>query len=148
MRVSIIVGSQSDMPVAKGAMALLKEFGVEYEIRALSAHRDHKALDDYLKGCKADVFIAIAGLSAALPGYIASRTTRPVIGVPRDVKLQGLDSLLSMVQMPTGVPVACVGIDNAKNAALLAMEIMSVRDEGLRGKLAEFRDKSKSQRAS
>lgn len=148
MRVSVIVGSQSDMPVAEGAIALLKEFGIVCEVKVLSAHRDHEALDDYLKGCHADVFIAIAGLSAALPGYIASRTTRPVIGVPRDVKLQGLDSLLSIVQMPSGVPVACVGIDNAKNAALLAVEIMSVRDEGLRGKLVEFRNKSKSKRAT
>jgi len=145
MRVAIIVGSQSDMPIAEGAMAILKEFGVGYEARVLSAHRDHEALDDYIRGCKADVFIAIAGLSAALPGYIASRTTRPVIGVPRDVKLQGLDSLLSIAQMPTGVPVACVGIDNAKNAALLAVEILSIGDEELKRKLEEYRKRARSQ---
>jgi len=148
VRVAVVIGSRADMAVAEEASSLLKEFNIEHEVRVLSAHRDHEALDDYIGSCKADVFIAIAGLSAALPGYIASRTTRPVIGVPRDVKLQGLDSLLSMVQMPTGVPVACVGIDNAKNAALLAMEIMSVSDEKLRGKLVEYREKSKSKRAS
>lgn len=148
VRVAVVVGSQSDMAAAEEASSLLKEFSIEHEVRVLSAHRDHDALDDYIRSCKVEVFIAIAGLSAALPGYIASRTTRPVIGVPRDVKLLGLDSLLSMVQMPTGIPVACVGIDNAKNAALLAIEIMSVRDEGLRGKLVEFRNKSKSKRAT
>jgi len=136
------------MAIAEDTSAILKEFEIEHEVKVLSAHKDHEALDDYISGCKADVFIAIAGLSAALPGYIASRTIRPVIGVPRDVKLQGLDSLLSMIQMPTGVPVACVGIDNAKNGALLAIEIMSVNDEGLRGKLAEYREKSKTKRAT
>jgi len=145
MRVSVVVGSQSDMPVAEGALAILKEFRIECEARALSAHRDHEALDNYLKSCKADVFIAIAGLSAALPGYIASRTTRPVIGVPREVKLHGLDSLLSIVQMPPGVPVACVGVDNAKNAALLAIEILSIGDEGLQRRLREYRDRARSQ---
>jgi len=146
MRVSIIVGSQSDVNVAEDAINLLKEFGIEYETRILSAHRDHEALDEYLKECKADVFIGIAGLSAALPGYIASRTIRPVIGVPRDVKLQGLDSLLSIVQMPPGIPVACVGIDNAKNAALLALEILAVRDENLKKLLEEYRRKMKTKK--
>lgn len=145
MRVSVIVGSQSDVTVAEGSVALLKEFGIECEVRVLSAHRDHEALDDYIRGCKAEVFIAIAGLSAALPGYIASRTTRPVIGVPREVKLQGLDSLLSIVQMPTGVPVACVGIDNAKNAALLTIEILAIGNEGLQRRLEEYRDRARSQ---
>jgi len=133
------------MAIAEGASSLLKEFEIEHEVKVLSAHRDHESLDDYIRSCKAEVFIAIAGLSAALPGYIASRTTRPVIGVPREVKLQGLDSLLSTVQMPTGVPVACVGIDNAKNAALLAVEILSIGDEGLQRRLREYRDKARSQ---
>jgi len=83
----------------------------------------------------------VAGLSAALPGFIAAHTVKPVIGVPKDVKLGGLDSLLSMVQMPTGVPVACVGIDNARNAALLAMEILALSDIELEKKLAEHREK-------
>ena len=89
----------------------------------------------------ADVFIAIAGLSAALPGCIASRSLKPVIGVPREVKIGGLDALLSIVQMPRGVPVACVGIDNAKNAALLAVEILALKDRELVKKLTEFREK-------
>jgi 5-(carboxyamino)imidazole ribonucleotide mutase len=141
----MVVGSRSDVAIAEGASSLLKEFEIEHEVKVLSAHRDHEALDDYIGSCKAEVFIAIAGLSAALPGYIASRTTRPVIGVPREVKLQGLDSLLSTVQMPTGVPVACVGIDNAKNAALLAVEILSIGDEGLKRRLEEYRHKARSQ---
>ncbi|MBO3803544.1 MAG: 5-(carboxyamino)imidazole ribonucleotide mutase [Candidatus Brockarchaeota archaeon] len=141
MKVSVIVGSRSDMPVAEDALKVLKDFGIECEAKVLSAHRDPEALDDYVKSQDADVFIAIAGLSAALPGYVASRTTKPVIGVPREAKLQGLDSLLSMVQMPTGVPVACVGIDNAKNAALLAVEILAVKDGRLKGLLEEHRKK-------
>jgi 5-(carboxyamino)imidazole ribonucleotide mutase len=145
MKVSVIVGSQSDMPVADGATALLGEFGVEHETKVLSAHRNPDALNSYIEGSDADVFIAIAGLAAALPGYVASRTVRPVIGVPREVKLQGLDSLLSIVQMPPGIPVACVGIDNAKNAALLAIEILAVGDEGLKKRLEEHRMRSRSQ---
>ncbi|MGQ9515556.1 MAG: 5-(carboxyamino)imidazole ribonucleotide mutase [Thermoproteota archaeon] len=145
MKVSVIVGSQSDMPVADDALKVLRDFGIECEVRILSAHRDPEALDDYVRSQDADVFIAIAGLSAALPGYIASRTTKPVIGVPREVKLQGLDSLLSIVQMPPGIPVACVGIDNSKNAALLALEILAIRDENLKKLLEEYRRKMAKQ---
>ena len=91
----------------------------------------------------AEVFIAIAGLSAALPGFIASRTLKPVIGVPRDVKLMGLDALLSIVQMPPGIPVACVGIDNALNAALLAIEILALKYPELEEKLRSYRERRK-----
>src|SRR5690606_8149110 len=102
----------------------LKEEGVSFEHQVLSAHRNPQELEEFVSGTDARVFIAVAGLSAALPGVIASRTHRPVIGVPVSAKLGGLDALLSIVQMPPGVPVACVGIDNGENAALLAIRIL------------------------
>ncbi|MFQ6054266.1 MAG: AIR carboxylase family protein, partial [Candidatus Bathyarchaeia archaeon] len=114
-------------------------FGVSCELVVHSAHRNPEALEEYLDASGAAVYIAIAGLSAALPGFIASRTLRPVIGVPREVRLLGLDALLSTVQMPTGVPVAAVGIDSSKNAAILAVEILALGDEELRGRLGEYR---------
>jgi 5-(carboxyamino)imidazole ribonucleotide mutase len=129
------LGSESDRALGEQAEEVLREFGVECELRALSAHRDPRGLEDYIERCGCEVYIAIAGLSAALPGFIASRTVKPVIGVPREVKLGGLDSLLSMVQMPTGVPVACVGIDSARNAAILALEILALKYEGIRERL-------------
>lgn len=138
-RVSIIIGSESDRILGEQAEGVLREFGVECELRVLSAHRDPKALEEYIERCGSEVYIAIAGLSAALPGFIASRTVKPVIGVPREVRLGGLDSLLSMVQMPNGVPVACVGIDSAGNAALLAVEILALKYEELRSRLEERR---------
>ncbi len=122
--VAIVVGSQRDLPYAEEAAKILEEHGIPYEIKVLSAHRNPKELEKYIEETKAKVFIAMAGLSAALPGFIASRTDKPVIGVPLSVKLMGLDALLSMVQMPSGVPVAVVGIDNAKNAAHLAIRIL------------------------
>ena len=141
MKVAVVVGSSSDKELGDKAIAVLQRFGVEYDYRVLSAHRNPEELEEYLQSSDADVYIAIAGLSAALPGYIASRTVKPVIGVPREVKLGGLDALLSMVQMPSGIPVACVGIDNAKNAALLALEILALSDEELKKALLEFREK-------
>lgn len=137
--VSIIMGSESDRELAENAATILKEFGVDNELRILSAHRNPKELTEYVESSKASVFIAIAGLSAALPGFVAAHTLRPVIGVPKEVKLGGLDSLLSIAQMPTGVPVACVGIDATKNAALLALEILALHDKGLHDKLMDFR---------
>lgn len=122
--VVVICGSASDGPVAEKVFATLNEHSVSYDYRVISAHRDPENLDDYVKGSDARVFIAIAGLSAALPGVIASKTDRPVIGVPVSGKLLGLDALLSIVQMPKGVPVACVGVDNGENAALLAIRIL------------------------
>ena len=122
--VAVICGSASDGPVAEKVFATLNEHSVSYDYWVISAHRDPENLDDYVKGSDARVFIAIAGLSAALPGVIASKTDRPVIGVPVSGKLLGLDALLSIVQMPKGVPVACVGVDNGENAALLAIRIL------------------------
>lgn len=124
--VSIIVGSERDLPHAEKAKKILEEYGVSVDVKVLSAHRNPKELDRYIEECGAKVFIAIAGLAAHLPGYIASRTDKPVIGVPLDVKLGGLDALLSIVQMPRGVPVAAVGIDNAENAAYLAIRILKL----------------------
>jgi len=139
--VSIVMGSDSDRELGEKAKAVLDDFGVENELVVYSAHRSPGALREYVESSEAEVFIAVAGLSAALPGFIAAHTVKPVIGVPKDVKLGGLDSLLSMVQMPPGVPVACVGIDNARNAALLAMEILALSDIELEKKLAEHREK-------
>ncbi len=124
--VSIIIGSKSDLEIAKRAEQTLAELNVTYETQILSAHRDPKKLEEYLATSQAKVFIAMAGLAAALPGFIASRTTKPVIGVPVNKALGGLDSLLSIVQMPPRVPVATVGIDAAENAAYLAKRILDV----------------------
>ncbi len=124
--VSIILGSKSDLEVAKRAELTLESLGVTHETQVLSAHRNHKELDAYIASSKAKIFIAIAGLAAHLPGYIAARTERPVIGVPVNKALGGLDSLLSIVQMPRGVPVCAVGIDAAENAAHLAKRILDV----------------------
>ncbi len=133
--VLIVVGSDSDKHVADKAVTTLMEFGVKHDLAVASAHRTPDKLDVLIKNSDAKVFIAIAGLSAALPGVIASKTKRPVIGVPVNVKLDGLDALLSMMQMPPGVPVGTVGIDNGKNAALLAIEILALSDKKLKEKL-------------
>ncbi len=124
--VAILIGSESDRSVAERAAKVFDEKGVNYEIRVLSAHRNPVELDNYISKSDAEVFIAIAGLSAALPGVVASRTGKPVIGVPVSAKLGGMDALLSIVQMPKGVPVACVGIDNGENAAHLALRILGM----------------------
>ncbi len=124
--VSIIAGSESDKSVYEKAEKVLKENNIPYEFKILSAHRDPEKLDDYLKTCQSLVYIAVAGLSAALPGVIASKTNKPVIGVPVSAKLGGLDALLSIVQMPPRVPVACVGIDRGENAAYLAIRILNL----------------------
>ncbi len=124
--VAIISGSESDGQIAQRAAKVLGDAGVDYEMQVLSAHRNPQELDSYILKSDARVFIAIAGLSAALPGVIASRTKKPVIGVPVGSKLGGLDALLSIVQMPKGVPVACVGIDNGENAAHLALRILGI----------------------
>jgi 5-(carboxyamino)imidazole ribonucleotide mutase len=127
MKVLIICGSKSDLPVANKAEEILKENRIPYQLEIASAHREPDKVKDIIKKSNADVFIAIAGLSAALPGFIASLTDKPVIGVPVNVKLDGLDALLSTMQMPSGVPVATVGIDNAKNAAHLAIRILKLK---------------------
>jgi len=133
--VLIITGSESDMPVVKKATDALDELGISHEVKVASAHRQPDLLDELVRESDAKVFIGIAGLSAALPGVIASKTKKPVIGVPVNVKLDGLDALLSTMQMPPGVPVATVGIDNGKNAAILAARILALSDEKLAAKL-------------
>jgi 5-(carboxyamino)imidazole ribonucleotide mutase len=122
--IAIISGSKSDQAIVDKVIARLEDKGASFEHKVLSAHRNPRELEDYISRTDARVFIGIAGLSAALPGVIASKTTRPVIGVPVSAKLGGLDALLSIVQMPPGVPVASVGIDNGENAALLALRIL------------------------
>lgn len=137
-RVSIILGSKSDLPVADKAIKVLKDFSVSYEMNVASAHRTPDRVETLVKGSDADVFIAIAGLSAALPGVVASFTIKPVIGVPVSGKLN-LDSLLSVVQMPGGIPVAAVGLDRGDNAAVLALEILAVGNDELKESLVKYR---------
>jgi len=122
--IAVVSGSKSDKPVVDKVLRVLAEKGVDHEERVLSAHRNPGELERYIKETDAKIFIAVAGLSAALPGFIASRTDRPVIGVPVSAKLGGLDALLAISQMPPGVPVACVGIDSGENAALLALRML------------------------
>jgi len=124
--VAVVLGSESDNHIAEKTIKILEKFNIPYEKKILSAHRNPKELSKYIDSSKVLVFIAIAGLSAQLPGFIASRTSRPVIGVPVNVKLEGLDALLATMQMPKQVPVATVGIDNGENAALLAIRILSL----------------------
>jgi len=124
--VSIICGSASDAAIADKAKKILDEHKITWDYQVISAHRDADKLDAYIKSCPSRVYIAIAGLSAALPGVIASKTDKPVIGVPVSGTLNGLDALLSIVQMPKGVPVACVGLDNGDNAAHLAIRILKL----------------------
>src|SRR5438552_1618097 len=128
--------------VGKKAGALLDEFGVEHEMVVASAHRTPDLLRDLIRNTPAKVFIAVAGLSAALPGTIAAHTTKPVIGVPVSGKLN-LDAILSVSQMPPGVPVAAVGLDRGENAAILAVEMLALHDERLAEKLKDHRDAMK-----
>jgi len=120
----IIAGSKSDKEIVLKAENVLKDAKASYEIEFCSFHREPERLSGIIKKSKAKVFICIAGLSAALPGAVAALTDKPVIGVPVSAKLGGLDALLSIAQMPPGVPVACVGIDNGANAAHLALRIL------------------------
>ena len=138
-KICVILGSKSDQELGDKIIETLKKFPVEYVLEVASAHREPEKLDKIVEKSDADVFVTVAGLSAALPGAVASKTVRPVIGVPKEAKLSGLDSLLSMVQMPPGVPVAVVGIDNAKNGALLALEILALKDGKIRKALEELR---------
>ncbi|MDD1776237.1 MAG: 5-(carboxyamino)imidazole ribonucleotide mutase [Candidatus Methanomethylicus sp.] len=142
-KVAVIIGSKSDEKIGEEAANFLKAFNIDCEMRVISAHRNPQALDEFVTGTDAEMFIAVAGLAAALPGVIASKTCKPVIGVPKEAKLLGLDSLLSIVQMPPGIPVATVGIDNWKNAAILAIEILAMKYPDLIGKLEEERRKNR-----
>lgn len=143
MKVGIVMGSTSDWDAMKGAAEILDSFGVEYEKRVLSAHRTPAALEEWASSARDRGFctiIAGAGGAAHLAGVVAAFTTLPVIGVPvKSRSLEGLDSLLSMVQMPPGIPVACVGIDGSKNAALLAIEMMGITNPEMKAKLDDFR---------
>ena len=124
--VSIIAGSTSDKEIYEKAENVFKENGIKYDFQVISAHRDPEKLDEYIRTSPSKIYIAVAGLSAALPGVIASKTDKPVIGVPVSTKLGGLDALLSIVQMPPKIPVACVGIDRGENAAYLAIRILNL----------------------
>jgi len=136
------LGSKSDLKVAERAVSILKELGVKYKVSIASAHRTPELVDKLVSEADAEVFIAIAGLSAALPGVIAARTIKPVIGVPVSGAVN-LDSILSVVQMPPGIPVAGVGLDRGDNAALLAAEILALKDENVRKSLVKYRQKLK-----
>lgn len=143
MKVALVMGSLSDLPKVESIIDILKDFGVETAVRCLSAHRAHNKLIEFIEEVNNDgteVIIAAAGMAAALPGVIASQTVLPVIGVPISGKnLDGMDALLSIVQMPPGIPVATVAIDGAKNAAYLALQILGVKYEEVRCKLLNDR---------
>ena len=143
-RVGIITGSKSDLPIVEKIEAQLKEFGVAYDVTVASAHRTPKKVEAYAKDAENnyDVIIAAAGMAAALPGVVAAHTILPVIGVPVHSKvLGGQDALFAIVQMPPGVPVAAVAIDGAKNAAILAIQIMALKYPELKTVLKEHKDK-------
>lgn len=141
--VGIIMGSDSDLPIMEPAANVLEQFGVPYELTIVSAHRTPARMFEYARGAEARgirVIIAGAGGAAHLPGMVAALTVLPVIGVPVSAtKLEGEDALLSIVQMPAGVPVATVAIDNATNAGLLAVQMMGIPDEKLRDRLRDYR---------
>jgi 5-(carboxyamino)imidazole ribonucleotide mutase len=135
------------MFVAEKAKKILDDFDVDYKIDVASAHRTPDVLKKIVEKSDADVFIGIAGLAAALPGSIAAHTTKPVIGIPVSGKIN-LDSILSIIQMPPGIPVAAVGLDRGDNAALLAIEILSIKDDNLMKKLKEYREKMRKKSLS
>ncbi len=143
MKVAIVMGSKSDYPVVERAESILREFGVDYETRIISAHRTPRIAEDFASRAEEngiEVIIAAAGKAAHLGGVLAAYTAMPIIGLPiKSSTLDGLDSLLSMVQMPKGVPVATVAIDGAENAALLAVQILSVKYPEMREKMKHYK---------
>lgn len=142
-KVSIIMGSTSDLPVMEAAAKFLNDMKIPFEMNALSAHRTPEKVEEFAKNAHKRgirVIIAAAGMAAHLPGVIAAMTTLPVIGVPIKASLEGLDSLLAIVQMPPGIPVATVGINGAQNAAILSAEILATADPDLHHRLAEFKE--------
>ncbi|HKL66468.1 MAG TPA: 5-(carboxyamino)imidazole ribonucleotide mutase [Bacteroidales bacterium] len=146
-RVSIIMGSTSDLPVMEKAAKVLNDFKIPFEINALSAHRTPDEVEKFAKdaaGRGIEVIIAAAGMAAHLPGVIAAMTTLPVIGVPIKASLEGLDSLLAIVQMPPGIPVATVGINGAQNAGILAAQILAGADKDVKSRLGTFKNELKS----
>ena len=144
--VSIIMGSTSDLPVMEKAAAFLDEMGIPFEMQALSAHRTPDAVEQYAKNAAergVRVIIAGAGMAAALPGVVAAQTTLPVIGVPIKGMLDGLDALLSIVQMPPGIPVATVAVNGALNAAILAAEMLALSDAELHQNMVDYKENLK-----
>ncbi|MBQ9047295.1 MAG: 5-(carboxyamino)imidazole ribonucleotide mutase [Solobacterium sp.] len=143
-KVGIVMGSTSDLPIIEKAISVLKEYEVPFEVRVLSAHRCPAEAREFAAAARESgfsVLIAAAGMAAHLAGALAANTTLPVIGIPcRSGASDGTDALLSTVMMPSGIPVATVAIDGAKNAALLAVEIMAVTDDGLAAKLEQARE--------
>ena len=142
--VSIIMGSTSDLPVMEKAMGLLDEMEIPFEVHALSAHRTPTAVEDFAQNAKGrgiKVIIAAAGMAAALPGVIAAATTLPVIGVPIKGMLDGLDAMLSIIQMPPGIPVATVGVNGALNAAILAAEMLALTDANIAQKVEDYKSR-------
>ncbi|MBR4522494.1 MAG: 5-(carboxyamino)imidazole ribonucleotide mutase [Prevotella sp.] len=140
--VSIIMGSTSDLPVMEKAMAFLNEQQIPFEVNALSAHRTPDAVENFARNAEGRgirVIIAAAGMAAALPGVIAASTTLPVIGVPIKGMLDGLDAMLSIIQMPPGIPVATVGVNGAMNAAILAMEMLALSDKEIAERLKAYK---------
>ena len=141
--VSIIMGSTSDLPVMEKAAKFLDEMEIPFEMNALSAHRTPAEVEAFAAGAAGrglKVIVAGAGMGAALPGVIAAGTALPVIGVPIKGMLDGLDAMLSIIQMPPGIPVATVGVDGAQNAAILAAEMLALADEGLAARLAAYKE--------
>jgi len=146
-KVSIIMGSTSDLPVMEKAAKILNEFKIPFEINALSAHRTPEEVEKFAKGAKdkgIEVIIAGAGMAAHLPGVIAAMTSLPVIGVPINASLDGMDSLLAIVQMPPCIPVATVGINGAQNAGILAVQILAAGDNNLKQTLINYKENLKT----
>ena len=148
-KVGVVMGSASDLPVVEKAIGVLRQYGVPFEVRVLSAHRcpdEARVFAASARESGFSVLIAAAGMAAHLAGALAANTTLPVIGIPcKSTNLDGMDALLSTVMMPSGIPVATVAIDGAKNAALLAIEILAVSDEALADKLAQARKEETEQ---
>ncbi len=143
-KVAVIMGSDSDFPVVKDAVAELKAYGVPYEVHVMSAHRTPEMASEFASKAKENGFgiiICAAGMAAHLAGVIAGHTTLPVIGIPIKSTFDGLDALLATVQMPSGIPVATVAVNGAKNAAILAIQMLAISDEGLAEKLADAKIK-------
>ncbi len=144
--VSIIMGSTSDLKVMEAAAQILDEFEIPFEINALSAHRTPEEVEKFAKGAKENgikVIIAGAGMAAHLPGVVAAMTPLPVIGVPINASLDGWDSILSIIQMPPGIPVATVAVNGARNAGILAVQMLSLGDSAIQGKFIAFKEELK-----
>ena len=143
-KVAVIMGSDSDLPIVKDAVAELKSYGVPYEVHVMSAHRTPELASEFAANAAKNgfgVIICAAGMAAHLAGVIAGHTILPVIGIPIKSTFEGLDALLATVQMPSGIPVATVAVNGAKNAAILAVQMLAINDEGLSAKLSEAKQK-------